>query len=136
MCFGDNTESGARKNFLIIIEKDSHLECCTKSDGKLLHVDINREVTEGEPTLSLLPQRSEEDEVNDNGETRGGNVNVGVRSSNRTFKPPERRGIVPHFLISKTTFFLFAVSTRKKPPKPKLMKMEGIDSDYGSNENK
>ena len=47
------------------------------------------------PTLALLPNRSEEDEINNNGETLD---NFNLRRSNRIFKPPEQLGSVPYFL--------------------------------------
>ena len=43
-------------------EDDSDFECYDRSEGKPVHVDIVREITEGnKPTLALLPNRSEED---------------------------------------------------------------------------
>ena len=77
-------------------EDDSDLECYNKSDGRLVHVDIDKEVTEREPALALVPNKSEE-ENNNNGETIGGNYNFIVRRSNWTFKPPDRLGSVPFF---------------------------------------
>ena len=78
-------------------ERDNDFECYDKSDGKPVHVDVNKEVTEGNPTHALLPNRSEEDKINNNGETRGGNGNISVRRSNRIYKLPERLGSVPYF---------------------------------------
>ena len=68
-----------------------------KSNGKPVHSDIDKQVTKGEPALALLPNKSEEEEINNNGETKGGNGNTSVRSSNRAFKPPDRLGSVPFF---------------------------------------
>ena len=39
-------------------EDDSNFECCNKSDGKLVHVEIYKEVTERGPALALLPNKS------------------------------------------------------------------------------
>ena len=77
-------------------EEDSDLDCSDKSEGKPVHVDIDKETTEGnKSTLALLPNRSDEVEVNNNGETRDGDGIISLRKSNRTFKPPERLGSVP-----------------------------------------
>ena len=73
---------------------DSDFECYNKSDGKPVHADINKAVTEGGPALVLLPNKSEE-EIKNNGETMGGNGNFSVRRPNRIFKPPDRLGSVP-----------------------------------------
>ena len=50
--------------------EDGHFECYDNSDGKPVHVDLDKELMEGDATLALLPNRSEGDEVNNNGETR------------------------------------------------------------------
>ena len=39
-------------------EEDSGFECYNKFDGKSLHVDIDKEVTKGEPTLAIILNRS------------------------------------------------------------------------------
>ena len=44
--------------------------------------------------------------------------------------------LVCHISEYKIPFNIFARPTRKEPPKPKLMKMEEIDSDYNPNKNK
>ena len=49
------------------------------------------------PALALLPNRSQEDEINDDGETRDRDGNFNLRRSNRTFKPPERLSSIPFF---------------------------------------
>ena len=78
--------------------KDSDFKCYNKSERKPVHVDIDKEATEEiYATLALLPNRSEKDETTNNGEARGGDSNVSVRRSNRTFTPPERLGNVPYF---------------------------------------
>ena len=76
-------------------EDESSFECYNKSDGKPLHVDIDKEVTERGPALALLPNNLEE--IYNNGETKGGNGNISVHRSNRTFKPPDRLSSVPYF---------------------------------------
>ena len=79
-------------------EEDSDFENYDRSEGKPVHVDIDKEITEGnKPTLALLPKRSENDEINNNGETRDRDGNNNLRRSNRIFKPPERLGSVPYF---------------------------------------
>ena len=78
-------------------EDDSDFECYNKSDGKPVHVDIDKVVTEGGPALALLPNKSEEDERNMNVETIGGNGIISVCRSNGTFKPLDRLGSVPYF---------------------------------------
>ena len=77
-------------------EYDSDFECYSKSDGKSVHVDIDKEVTKGGPALALLSNKSEE-EINNTGETMGGNSNISVRRSNGKFKPPDLLGSVPYF---------------------------------------
>ena len=67
------------------------------SDGKTVHVEVDKEITKRYPTLALLPIRSEEEEINNNGQTWGRNSIVSVRKSNRIYKPLERLGSVPYF---------------------------------------
>ena len=68
-----------------------------KSDGKPVHVDIDKEVTKGKPALAILSNKSEEEERNTIGETMDGNGNISVCRSNRTFKPSDRLCNVPYF---------------------------------------
>ena len=68
-------------------EEDSDFECNDKSEGKPVHVDIDKETTEGnKSTTALLLNRSEEDKNNINDETRDGDGNISLRRSNRRFK--------------------------------------------------
>ena len=69
-------------------EDNSDFACYKKFDVKLVHVGIDKEVTEGRPALALLPNKSEEDMIN-NVETMGGNGNFSVRKFNGTYKPPD-----------------------------------------------
>ena len=78
-------------------EDDSGFEFYIKSDGKSVHVDIDKKVTEGGSSLALLWSRSEEEEMINNGETIGGNSNISIRRSNRAFKPPDRLDSVSYF---------------------------------------
>ena len=78
-------------------EANSDFECNNKSEGKLVHVDIDKEFIEGGQAPALLSSKSEEEEININGETMVGNGIFSVRRSNRTFKPPDRLGSVPYF---------------------------------------
>ena len=78
----------ASKSIVRKVESDEEgkdFKCYSKSDEKPVHIDIDKEVTEGKPTLALIPNRSEEYEINNNGETRGGNGKISVRRSNRIF---------------------------------------------------
>ena len=79
-------------------EENSDFKCYDRSEGKPVHVDVDKEMAESnKPTLALLPNRSEEDEFNNNGETRERDGNINLRRSNRIFKPPERLSSVPYF---------------------------------------
>ena len=61
-------------------EEDSYFECYDRSEGKPVQVGINKEITGGNKlTLALLPNRSEEAEMNKNGETRDRNGNNKLR---------------------------------------------------------
>ena len=63
-----------------------------------MHVDVDKEMSESnKTTLPLLLNRSEEEEINNNGETLDEDGNAGLRRSNRIFKPPERLGSVAYF---------------------------------------
>ena len=48
-------------------EDDSKFYCYNKSDGKPIHIDIDKEVTERGPALALLPNESKEKEIKNNG---------------------------------------------------------------------
>ena len=78
-------------------EDDNEFECYTKSEGKPVHVDIDKEVTEGREALALLPNKSEEEEIINDRETMGGDGNISVRRSNRIFEPPDRLGSEPYY---------------------------------------
>ena len=79
-------------------EQDSDFGCYDRSKGNRVHIDVDKKLTEGnKPTLALLPNRSEEDESNNNGETRDRDGNFNLHRSNRRFKPPERLSSVPYF---------------------------------------
>ena len=78
--------------------EDNIFENFDMSEGKPVHIDIDKEATDGKkPTLALLPNRWEEDEFNNSGETRDGDGNISLSNSNRIFKPPEQLGSVPYF---------------------------------------
>ena len=93
------------------VEEDSDFECYNKDDGKPLHVDVDKEVIEGGPTLALLPNRSEGDKINNIGETMGGNGNNSVRRSNRIYKTSKWLGSAPCFL--KITFSLCRTNPKR-----------------------
>ena len=80
-------------------EEDCDFERYDRSEGKPVQVDIDKRITEGnKPTLTLLPNRSEADEINNNGEAGDRDDNITLRRSNRIFTSPERLGSVPYFL--------------------------------------
>ena len=74
----------------------SDFESHVRSEAKPVHIHIPMAEV-NKPTLALLPNRSEEDEINNNSETRDRDGNSNLRRSNRIFKPPERLGSVPYF---------------------------------------
>ena len=79
-------------------DKNSDLECYDRSEGKLVYVGVDKEMAEiSKPTLVLVPNRSEEDEINNNDETRDRDGNINLRRSNRIIKPLERLGSAPYF---------------------------------------
>ena len=79
-------------------DDDCDFECYDRSESTPVRVDVDKELTDiNKPTLALLPNRSEEDEINNNGETQDRDGNTSLRRSNRIFKPPERLGSVPYF---------------------------------------
>ena len=64
-------------------EEDSDFECYDRSEGKPVGVDIDNKITErNKATLAPLPNRPEEDENNNNGETRDRDGNITLRRSN------------------------------------------------------
>ena len=79
------SESKSKVQKVKSAEEHSDFECCDKSNGKPVHVNVDREITERDPTHALLPNRSEKEELNNNGKTSGGNGNISVRKSNRIF---------------------------------------------------
>ena len=78
-------------------EEDSELDCYGKSEGKPVHVDIDKEDSEGDSTVSLLQNRSKEDQIDINREIICGNGTICVRRSNPINKPTERLGSVAYF---------------------------------------
>ena len=62
------SESDPKVPKVTLNDNDSHFECYDRSDGRMLHVDVDNEMARSsKPTLALLPNRSEEDEMNNNG---------------------------------------------------------------------
>ena len=83
-------------------EEDSDIDDYDKSDAEPIHVDVDKGNTGSSQsilTLALLPSRSKEEKINNNGQRGDGNGKFGVRSSNRLFKTPERVGSVLYFWI-------------------------------------
>ena len=93
----DGTTSASKPNILKVESKEDYCdsECYNKSDGKPVHVDIDKEVIERGPALALLPNKLEEEELNIKGKTMGGHGIICVRRSNRTLKSPDRLPSVP-----------------------------------------
>ena len=72
-------------------EEDSYFKCYDKSEGKPVHVDIDKVTNqENKTTLPLLPNKSEGDEIYNDDETRDGDGDFNLRKSSQTFKPLER----------------------------------------------
>ena len=68
-------------------EEYGEFDCYDKSERKPVHIDIDidKETTEGnKSTLALPPNRLEEDEINNNGETRDGDGNIYRTHSKRS----------------------------------------------------
>ena len=92
------SESKSRVRKIESDEEDSGFKCFDKSKGKPVHVEVNKLTIEGnKSTLALLQNRSEKDEITNNGETRGGDGKINSRRSNRKFKSLERFGSLPYF---------------------------------------
>ena len=51
-------------------DDDSHFECYDRFQGKSVHIDVDKMAEISKPTIVLLPNRSEEDKINSNGETQ------------------------------------------------------------------
>ena len=62
-----------------------------------VQLDTKREVTKEEPTLTLLRNRWDKDEANNNRETRDEDDDICVRKSNRNIKSSWRLGCAPNF---------------------------------------
>ena len=83
-------------------ENDNEFECYDNSEGKPVHVDINKEAIEGnKPILTLKPNRSEEDKISKNGGTCDGDSDFSSHKSNLNFTPLERLCSVPCFYTQK-----------------------------------
>ena len=91
-------------------EDNSDFDCYNKSDGKPVHVNIDKEITEGGPALAWIPNKSEE-ETNNNDDTMGGIGSFNVRRSNGTFKPPDRLNSVPFFV--KVAFCIYRTNPKR-----------------------
>ena len=59
-------------------EEDSDFDCYDKPDGKPVHVTIDKELAFDKPTLALLPNKSEEDEIHSSGKTVDGDGNISL----------------------------------------------------------
>ena len=71
-------------------EEENDFESYDRSEGKPIHVDLDEGMTEGNQlTLALLPNRSEEDKISNDGKTRDRDGNIYLGRSSRIFKPPE-----------------------------------------------
>ena len=80
------------------LDKDSDFECYDQSRGKPGPVDIAKKMAESNrPTLTHLANRSEKDEINNNGQTQDRDGNTILRRLNPLFKQPERLDSIPYF---------------------------------------
>ena len=92
-----NPNNGRVNNFQIPTEggpddnDDSEFECSDRPKCKSVHVEIDKEMAQINNKLifALLPNRSEEDAINNNGETQDRDGDTNLRRSNRVFKPVE-----------------------------------------------
>ena len=92
------------------------MECYDKSEGKPVQVDIDLEVVEGnKPTLALLLNRSEEDEIHNNGETREGMVVI-IYADQTEYLNHRKGSVVYRIFEPKLTINIFTRPTRKKHP--------------------
>ena len=123
-------------------EEDGDFDRYDKSVGKPVHVDIDKKTTEeNKSILALLPNRSEEDEINNNGETRDRAV-ILVYVVQTEYLNHRNDWLMYHISKPKLTFNVFTGPTQKEAPKPKLLTMEEVKSDQdpieddGDSENK
>ena len=92
------SESRSKVRKVASDDDDSDFERYNRSEDKPVHVDVDKELVESnKPTLALVPKKSEENEINNKGETQDRDGNTILRGSNRIFEPPERLGSVPYF---------------------------------------
>ena len=70
------SESKSKVRKVELEEKESDFDCYDKSNGKPVHVNMDKKLAVDKPTLALLPNRSEEDKININGETGDGDGNI------------------------------------------------------------
>ena len=118
-------------------EKDSDFECLirpTVSRCRQTFTEKLLEVAKKEPTLELLPNRSEEEEINNNGETVVGNGfwNRILPYADLIEQLNHRSGwVVYHISEPKITYTFSTEPTRKKPPRPEPIPKtkQEIDSD-------
>ena len=92
-------------------------------------------IKKSQKQIQHLPNRSEERKIKNNGETRVGLV-ILVYVGLTEFLNYRNVWVVCHISETRITFKVFAGPTRKEPPKPRLMTMEEVDSDYDPNEDK
>ena len=103
-------------------DDDSNFEGYNKSDGKLVQVDVDRKITEcsgKDPTLTLLQNKSEEEEINNTGET--GLVMIFgmviLVFGNRIENLNHRCGwVVYHISESKITYASLSMNNPKRAP--------------------
>ena len=80
-------------------ENESDFDCYNKKqqEARTCRHRQRSHFTERRPALALPPNKLEEQEINNNGETKGGNGNISVRRFNPTFRPPDRVGYLLFF---------------------------------------
>ena len=85
-------------------DEDGSFKCYSIFDWKLVHVDVDKEITQGDgksPNLGLPRGKTEEEKIHNDGKIGVGsnNVNgiVSVRRLSRKFRPPDCFGSIPYF---------------------------------------
>ena len=95
---GEETISESKSNVRKVEsdEEETDFECYDNSHGKPVQVNLDIKQAVNKPSLALLPNKSDWDEINNNIETADVDDNFGLQRSNRIFKPPKRLGSVPY----------------------------------------
>ena len=83
-------------------DQDSDFECYNESHSKLVHVEVDEEITgrnEKRFALALLPKKLKEHKINNFSEIGVGTKildgSFSVRITSKEYRPPESLGIIP-----------------------------------------